>query len=159
MRRGVILVAVLGLCVTLSGVGRSDVPPKGEQDKPPVKPGDVKAPSMKQLMAAKLKETQAILEGITLNDMGKVSTASDELILVTRANDFLNAYKGDQYQFYLKTFRRASEAVGKKARDKNIDGVMLAYNELTQSCLKCHQAMRDKEFDAALPVKRDVKGE
>jgi hypothetical protein len=158
MRRGLTLVGVLGLCVGLSGVGGSDVPPKTD-DKLPMKPGDAKIPTRKELMAAKLKHTQAILEGLTLNDMGKVSTASDELILVTRANDFLNAYKGDEYQYHLKTFRKASLAVGKKARDKNVDGVMVAYNDLTLSCLKCHQAMRDKEFDAALPKVGDRKGE
>jgi hypothetical protein len=158
MRRGFVLVGVLGLCVGLSGVGRSDVPPKGEE-KAPMKFSDIKVPTKKQVMAAKLKETQAVLEGITVNDLGKVSTASDELILVTRANDFLNAYKGEEYQFHLKTFRKAALAVGKKARDKNLDGVMVAYNDLTLSCVKCHQAMRDKEFDAALPVKGNPKGE
>jgi cytochrome c556 len=149
MRRGFTLVAVLGLCV-LSGVGRSDSPPKSDKDKPAK--DELNLPTKKQLMASKLKHTQAILEGITLGDLGKVSAAADELTLVAKGNDFLNTYKSDEYKFHVGTFRRAVDAVGKKARDKNADGVMLAYNDLTLSCVKCHQAMRDKTFDAALPT-------
>lgn len=149
MRRGFLLVAVLGLCV-LTGVGRSDVPPTGDKGKPAK--DEVNLPTKKQLMANKLKYTQAVLEGISLGDLGKVSTAADELILVAKGNEFLNAYKSDEYKFHVSTFRRAVDAVGKKARDKNPDGVMVAYNDLTLSCVKCHQAMRDKTFDAARPT-------
>ncbi len=150
MRRGFSLMAVLGLCVLVSGVGRSDVPPTGDKGKP--QKDELNLPTKKQLMASKLKHTQAILEGITMGDLGKVSTAADELTLVAKGNDFLNTYKSDEYKFHVSLFRRAVDAVGKKARDKNPDGVMVAYNDLTLSCVKCHQAMRDKTFDAALPT-------
>lgn len=157
MRRGMTLVAVLGVCVLAAGSGRSDVPPTaGDKAAPPK--DDLKLPTKKQLMAAKLKESQTILEGIALNDPDKVAAAADELVRVTKANDFLNAYKGEEYLYQLKTFRRAAEAVSKKARDKNTDGVMVAYNALTLSCLTCHQAMRDKQFDAKLPIPADRAG-
>ena len=50
----------------------------------------------------------------------------------------------------METFRRPAEAMVKKAKERNIDGVMVAYNDLTLSCLKCHQAMRDKTFEIDL---------
>lgn len=161
MRRGHILVVVLGLCFLVAGASRSDVPktdtpPKTDDPKAKPPAGDLKLPTKKQVMAAKLKESQSILEGVALNDFDKVTAAADELMRVTRANDFLNAYKGDEYKFHMTTFRRAAEMVSKKARDKNMDGVMVAYNDLTLSCLKCHQAMRDKVFDARLPLHGDT---
>jgi hypothetical protein len=152
MRRGILLVPVLGLCAVIAGSGRSDVPPKGttEPDKQPGK-RDLKLLTKKELMQAKLKHSQTVLEGIALNDFDKVRDAADELLRITRAGDFLNAYKGNEYLFQLDVFKRAAEAVSKKAEGKNMDGVMVAYNSLTLTCLNCHQGMRDKKFDARLP--------
>lgn len=149
--RKVLLAAVGGLLVT--AVGWSD-PPAKPADKP-----EPKLPTKKEVMAAKLKQTQVVLEGIALNDFDKIGTASDELVRITRATDFLDAYKGDEYRFQTTTFKRAAEAVGTKAKDKNMDGVMVAYNELTLSCLKCHQGMRDKKYDALRPLPVPPRGE
>ncbi|MCU0704049.1 MAG: hypothetical protein MUF18_08745 [Fimbriiglobus sp.] len=137
------LLLVLGLLT--AGVGGADKPADKPKDDP-------KPPTRKELMDAKLKHTQTVLEGIAVNDFDKIVTAADELVRMSRANDFLNAYKGEEYTFQVNTFRRAAAAVSDKAKAKNMDGVMVAYNELTLTCLKCHQAMRDKKFDARLPL-------
>jgi hypothetical protein len=34
-----------------------------------------------------------------------------------------------------------------KARDRNLDGATLAYLDLSMSCVKCHQAIRDRRKD------------
>lgn len=154
MRNGVRFALLVGIGLLTAAVGYADKPANPPADKPGDKPpaaAEPKVPTKKELMAAKLKHTQSILEGIAVNDLDKVLTGSDELVRVMRANDFLNAYKGEEYRFQLKLFERAAESVGKKAKDKNMDGVLVAYHELTVSCLKCHQAMRDKKFDARLP--------
>ncbi len=41
----------------------------------------------------------------------------------------------------------------RKAKDKNLDGVTLAYMDLTMSCVRCHQYVRDTR-DASLSVPR-----
>ncbi len=135
-----------------------DRPPQTEPALDP-KPGDpnrLKLPTRKETMAAKLKGSQAILEGIALEDFDKIRDASKELVGVGNATDFLNAYKGAEYQFHTLTFRRSAEAIAKKAKEKNMDGVMVAYNELTLSCLKCHQAMREKKFEINLDRRDDT---
>ena len=154
MRHGVRFALLVGVGLLTAAVGYADKPADKPADKDPPK-----LPTKKELMAAKLKQAQAVLEGIALSDFGKIGDASDELVRVTRANDFLNAYKGDDYLFELNTFKRAATMVGNKARDKNMDGVMVAYNDLTLSCLKCHQAMRDKKFDARLVPLPPARGE
>ena len=122
-------------------------PPKVGIDPKPPDADRIKLPTRKETMALKLKSTQTILEGIALNDFDKIQTASNELVGTSRAAEFLNAYKGAEYRFHIQTFRRPAEAIAKKAKERNIDGVMVAYNDLTLSCLKCHQAMRDKTFE------------
>lgn len=154
MRHALRLALLTGVGLLTAGVGWADKPAD-----PPAK-DEPKLPTKKEVMAAKLKHTQTVLEGIAVNDYDKISTASDDLVRLLRATAFLNAYKGDEYQFQVTLFKRAAEAVGTKARDKNMDGVMVAYHELTGTCLKCHQGMRDKKYDASVtPPDRPARGE
>lgn len=110
-------------------------------------PGQLKLPTRQEAMAAKLKGSQVILEGIALNDFDKIQTSSRDLIDIIGVTDFLNAYKGQEYLFHVESFRRPVVTIQKKAKEKNMDGVLLAYNDMTLSCMKCHQAMRDKKFE------------
>jgi hypothetical protein len=146
-----IFVAVALIAIVALGSRASAVP-----DEPPAKPkaDDVKEklkalPTRKEAMDMKLKSSQAILAGIALNDFDKIQTAADELITITNVNDFLNAYKGREYQFHMQLFRRPVEMIVKKAKDKNMDGVLVAYTDMTLSCVKCHDGMRDNKFEIA----------
>lgn len=153
MSRWLLLVPLLvaGVCLRES-VGNEDTPPtagtpptKVAPEPPP--PNPLKLPTRKEAMEMKLKSCQYLLEGIALTDFRKIEDAAKELIAISNLTDFLNAYRGVEYAFHVEIFRRPAETIQKKAADKNIDGVMVAYNDLTLSCLKCHQAMRDKRFD------------
>ncbi len=145
---GILLVAVCNR--TAARPPDEPRPSKTGIDPKPGDPNRLKLPTRKEMMAMKLKSSQTILEGIALNDFDKIQTAATELLTVSRATDFLNAYKGTEYQFHTETFRRPAESIAKKAKEKNMDGVMVAYGDLTLSCLKCHQAMRDKKFEIDL---------
>jgi nitroimidazol reductase NimA-like FMN-containing flavoprotein (pyridoxamine 5'-phosphate oxidase superfamily) len=157
MNRLILLGAVLSAAM-LVGVRNSTfaLPPElPKQATPKVdpKPGEPNLrnlPTRKEAMDMKLKSSQAILAGIALNDFEKIQTAANELITVSNVNDFLNAYKGAEYQFHMQLFRRPVEMIVTKAKDKNMDGVLVAYTDMTLSCLKCHQAMRDNKFEIAL---------
>jgi nitroimidazol reductase NimA-like FMN-containing flavoprotein (pyridoxamine 5'-phosphate oxidase superfamily) len=154
----ILLLGVLISAALLVGVRNSTfaLPPElPKQATPKVdsKPGEPNLrnlPTRKEAMDMKLKSSQAILAGIALNDFEKIQTAANELITVSNVNDFLNAYKGAEYQFHMQLFRRPVEMIVTKAKDKNMDGVLVAYTDMTLSCLKCHQAMRDNKFEIAL---------
>ena len=150
------VISVLCIGFVIVGMGWSDTrkPDVGQPKTPPKDPNPLKLPTRQEVMAAKLKYSQAVLEGIALNDFDRIETAAKELLRVSNASEFLNAYRGPEYQFHTMTFRRIAETLPQKAKDKNIDGVMVTYNDLTLSCLKCHQAMRDKKFDARIPLDR-----
>lgn len=154
MRR--LSVLSLGLIVSMSvgaAPGRpdrsSDVPPKGDKKDDRPRP---RLPAGHELMRAKLKHAQAVLEGLALGDFRMVAAAADELAKVSQAAEFLNAYKSREYEVQINIFRRAAETVAKKARDRNLDGVTLAYVDVTMTCLKCHQHTRDPKADARLPL-------
>ncbi len=124
-----------------------DIPKPKAEDRPPRVP----LPKGHELMAAKLKESQAVLEGIALGDFPKVEKASVALARISQAAEFLNAGKSKEYELQINLFRRAAQTVTQKAKDKNIDGVVLGFQDMTLTCLKCHQHTRDNKPDARLP--------
>lgn len=141
-----LMIAGLAVSISAGDTPAPSAPPKA-QDPPP---NLLKIPSRKEAMAMKLKSTQTIIEGIAVNDFGKIDAAAKDLIAVSNLTDFLTAFKGKEYQFHVEIFRRPAETIMAKAKEKNMDGVMMAYNDLTLSCLKCHQAMRDNKFEISV---------
>jgi cytochrome c556 len=94
------------------------------------------------IMKEKLKTSQKLLEGIALADYNKVIASSEELIQLTKTEEWM-VYKTPKYELFSNEFRRAAENVIGKAKLKNIDGVTLAYFELTVSCVRCHTYIRE----------------
>lgn len=121
---------------------------KIERNEPPQK---FKFITKQELMAAKLKGSQALLEHIAMNDFPKLESTAEDLVGIAKTIAFLNSYKGKEYEFHIATFRRSAETMVVKAKERNMDGVMVTFNDMTLSCLKCHQGIRDKKFDVSLP--------
>ena len=151
MCRICLAVAAIAAMLFVAFADRSVAVPPNDPPKPkeavPAEPNKLKLPTRKEAMALKLKSSQIVLEGIALNDFEKIQTAAKDLLVVSNLTEFLNAYKGAEYQFHVKIFRQPAETIIRKAKERNMDGVMVAYNDLTLSCLKCHQAMRDRQFE------------
>jgi hypothetical protein len=107
------------------------------------------------LMIQKLKESQALLEGLALNDPAKVQASAEELLRISKAAQFRKALKTAKYEYYANSFQRAAETVIEKAKAKNIDGATLGYLDLTMTCVRCHQHTREEGIGLAPPA-RDV---
>jgi hypothetical protein len=103
-----------------------------------------------QLMRNKLMFAQRLLEGIALADFNKIGRSADELIQLSKTAEWL-VYRTPKYEMHSNDFRRAAETIAQKAQAKNIDGVALAYVDLTLSCVRCHQYVREVR-DARLPL-------
>jgi hypothetical protein len=151
----------LGLIVSLAagaapGRPRTEPEPANPSPQDEKKPGQPmpRLPAGHELMRAKLKHAQAILEGLAVSDYKMTTAAADELVRISQAVEFLNAYKSREYAVQIALFRRSAETIAQKAKDKNIDGVTLAYLDMTMTCLKCHQHTRDPKADARLPIPR-----
>jgi cytochrome c556 len=96
----------------------------------------------KKLMRDKLKTSQTVLEGLALNDFGKIEQNADHLVAISNTAEWF-AYKTPEFKLYTNEFRRSAEKIARKAKAKNIDGVALAYMELTMTCVRCHQYVRE----------------
>jgi hypothetical protein len=104
---------------------------------------------VKELMADKLKNGQRLLEGMALGDFDKITQSAERLIQISKTTEWF-VYRTPRYEMHTNEFRRAAETVMQKAREKNMDGVALGYFDMTLSCIRCHQNVRETR-DARLP--------
>jgi hypothetical protein len=111
--------------------------------------GQDSAKQRKKLMIDKLKNAQLLLEGLALNDFDKVKKSAQELMIISKAVEW-QVMKTPRYQLYSDAFRESVEKVIQKAKAKDIDGVALGYVDMTLTCVKCHQYVREVR-DARLP--------
>jgi len=96
-----------------------------------------------------------LLEGIALADFDKINRSAETLIQLSKTADWF-VYKTPRYELHSNEFRRAAETILQKAKDKNLDGATLAYFDLTMTCVRCHQYVREvRDARAPLPLKRE----
>lgn len=125
-RRG--LVAVAAVALALTGVGRAADEPKDEKKL--------------TVMQRKLKFSQMVLEGLATNNFDKIGKGGDGLIeCVQHATWKIN--ETEKYVLYSNDFLRRAEGLKKAAKEKNVDAAALAYVDMTLTCVKCHQYLRE----------------
>jgi hypothetical protein len=110
----------------------------------------------RQVMVDKLRHGKLLLEAIALSNFAKIQHEAEELIQLSKTAEWM-VHKTPRYEMHSNEFRRAAEVMIQKAKQKNIDGVALAYVELVLSCVKCHQHTRELR-DARLPMPVDPIG-
>jgi hypothetical protein len=103
---------------------------------------DKKANAVKTIMEAKLKNAHKLLDGIALADFKKITESVDELIQLSKTEEWI-AYKTPRYEMFNNEFQRAAGDIVAKAKAKNIDGVTLGYVDMTMSCVRCHSYVRE----------------
>ena len=129
--------AVAATTTLLIGLGTA-------QEKPKVV-DPLKKPTV---MQRKLTHAQKVLEGLALEDFDKIRIGTDGLIecykdASWRINDT------DKYLLFSNDFLRRVENLQTAAKDKKIDAVALAYVDMTLTCVKCHQYLRDTRIGLA----------
>lgn len=133
---------VAAVCVALAVVtdpGRADDAPKPapEEKKPPRK-----LPTESEVMAAKLKYAQTLIEAVTREDFPKIEENATALVRISEGAEILNARKSEEYLLHAKMFRQTLAKMADKARDRNIEGVRLMYIEMSTNCFNCHDYTR-----------------
>lgn len=121
----------------------------GQRDDPKAK---ITAPAQNKtkesVMKKKLTYAQQLLEGLALSDFAKLKSAADQLVEL-RHQPGWSAMQTRDYQVYSGDFQRELEALQKSAKNKNIDAAALAYVDMTLTCIKCHQHVREEAIGQA----------
>jgi len=107
--------------------------------------------NLERVMKKKLTHTQKLLEGIALNDFGKIRDNAEELSALSKQAEWMSLHT-PEYELFTDTFRRSAQDLEKAAKNKNIDGAALAYVDLTMTCVKCHKYVRDTRRTQLTPA-------
>lgn len=132
MRRWLYGLAVVAVCSMALAFGQTLA-----QDKKPVEP-----PRSDVWMKKKLEFSQEILAGLTAGDFDRVNTNAQMLGFVGYLSAWLRADE-EAYKRQITYFEFATKELGRQAKEKNMDGATLAYNQLTTSCVQCHKVVRE----------------
>lgn len=133
---------VLGLAVIgLLAVTTAHSPAQKPKDSLPTLPKEA------DMMKVKLKRAQALIEALAREDYKALEESAAALGSISKAAEFLRAYKTEEYEFQARVFQRSADTLVEKAKSKNLDGATLAYLDMTRSCVACHSHFRNRKRD------------
>ena len=144
------VLAVTALLLFALPIVGDDKPKADPKADPKAKP-DAKA----ELMKKKLALSQKILEGLALEDFDKIKAGADDLVTV-RQNAAFMVGKTAKYEVYANDFQKHLENIQAAAKKKNVEAAALGYVEMTLTCVRCHQYVRDEKIGAAPSLKLDA---
>lgn len=119
---------------------QSDARPSAAQQKSDAQ--DDEKSQLSVFMRRKLEASNQILEGLVIDDMTKVNLGANRLLEMSKAERW-RASNDMMYMHHSREFRRSVETMQEKANKKSIDGAALAWIDVTMSCIRCHEWVRD----------------
>lgn len=94
-------------------------------------------------MKLKLTASQKVLEGMTRADFKMVARHAQIMSDLGFLESWVRGKRSPEYQRQLQVFSHANQELLRQANKKNLEGMTLAFNQLTTSCAQCHREVRD----------------
>ena len=96
-----------------------------------------------EIMWKKLDLSHGVLDAIALDDFEALEAYASDLVTMSLAGE-LNVSGTDTYRQKSREFREAAQALGRAAREREVEAAALAYVDLTLRCLSCHRALGER---------------
>lgn len=144
--------AVLALAaMAIAGAGASGVRGSGSgavsgvvsgvvsaQDEVLIQPGRRAA-----FMRQKLDFSKDLLQGLALEDFEMIADRARSMRKLSEAVEWETVViPGTDYARYNLEFQNLSADLGRQAAARNLDGAIIAFNQLTLNCVQCHKFVR-----------------
>jgi hypothetical protein len=131
-------------------------PPDGPQRTRP-EPADRELPEQRvsRFMREKLDSAQQVLEGVLVEDFELVTKGARRMAIMSQAAEW-HVFDTATYREDSAEFRAKCRQLLKAADDERTDAAALSYLQLTLSCVRCHQHLRQNRVAAADPSRRTV---
>jgi len=94
-------------------------------------------------MKKKLEFSQHILAGLATADFDQISKSAKSMNKLSQIERWTRRTNAEEYRTQLQFFRFANDDLVRQAEKKNIEGVSLAFSQLTLTCVNCHKVIRD----------------
>jgi hypothetical protein len=131
------LAAVVFVLTDSSSHATAQEKPESQKGKPTEKQEE-----LSKFMRQKLAASNQILEGLVTDDLTLVEKSAEQLLKMSDAEHW-RASNDVMYLNHSLEFRRSVKAMLAKAEKKSIDGAALAWMDVTMSCIRCHEWVRD----------------
>lgn len=112
--------------------------------------GSAQLPRLSELMRQKLDHSQQLLAAVVLGDHVDVERFAHELVLISEASTW-SPLQTPEYLHYASDFRESANTLIEDAQARNLDGVSLAYMEMTLTCVQCHKHVRGSRMAESRP--------
>jgi hypothetical protein len=103
------------------------------------------APGTKNVMREKLVHSQRILEAILSSNFALLEQETDALAKTTQSPAW-TALRAPEYLKQSEAFLRVLRELSAAAKNRDLDGAAVRYNELITSCFACHRYMKDRRL-------------
>lgn len=105
------------------------------------------------IMEKKLAVAQKLLGGLAVNDFAAIKENAGILNDLSKQAAW-KMIETPRYESYSDEFQRLTLRMFEQATDKNLDGVALSYVDMTLTCVKCHQHVREQKKIDFVPSSR-----
>jgi hypothetical protein len=109
---------------------------------------DIKQEEVDRWMQVKLKSAQDIFAGLTNGDFDQVETSARRMQVLHILEQWSKRHEFEEksdYEGQLNAFEFATKELVRTARQRNAEGSLNAYTQMSQSCVRCHMLIRDVE--------------
>ncbi len=103
--------------------------------------GSAQRPSLGELMREKLMHAETLVGAVVLGNHVQIEQSAAEMVRLSEATTW-SPLQTPEYLHHASDFRVAALSLADEARARDIDGVSLAYMEMTLSCVQCHKHVR-----------------
>lgn len=93
-------------------------------------------------MEQKLRLSKDLLAGLATADFEAIGKSAEIMNGLNRMEKFVRR-NPEGYRDQLKQFNMANKALMRASRNENLEAATLAFNQMTISCVSCHQSLRE----------------
>lgn len=146
--RSILFVAVFVAGGTLAvmpfnGSARSaDSKPRPKQNQAKHKPKPGSEAAIRIFMRQKLKSMRLVMQGIVTEDYALIRKNAAAMKKMGTGAEW-NVVQGPIYGSHRDAFERSAGLLEQAAKDKNGDGALLIYMQMTLNCIECHRYTRE----------------
>ncbi|MFO0828227.1 MAG: hypothetical protein U0572_08755 [Phycisphaerales bacterium] len=142
------LIAFTLACLTATGCSQPSAT-GGSAARPDEVPGKSSA-ELRGVMHEKMVYASALLQGIALRDYVQVERDAAALARLSRDSAFI-VQDTLAYRAFSDRFSQQASEMAEHARFQDLPAIESDYRQLTETCFRCHEYVREEQFKGALP--------
>ncbi len=101
------------------------------------------SPDRRPFMQGKLEDMQTVLRGLVTADFGLIHKGADQMQNTSLHAELASVHDDRVYRHFSAEFRRLTVKLDEMASQEHLDGAAYTFQNLTTTCIACHQHVRD----------------